>query len=67
MATIHSNEKPVTLNVYCEIWGDMRTIVIERWQGSEVIDSISIHSEEEAEEFVTEFLTSMSTLGWENG
>lgn len=64
MAQIHPNEKTVVLKTYPEIWGDMKSLVVERWQGHEIIDSISIHSDEEAEEFVTQLLHSMSILGW---
>lgn len=65
MANIHPNEMLVTLRAYAEIWGDMKCLVIERWQGGHAIDSLSISNEEEAETFVTDFLHAMTTLGWE--
>lgn len=64
MAQIHATEQPVTLQVYPEIWGDMRSIVIDRLHNDRVMDSMIISSESEAEEFVSAFLRSMSTLEW---
>lgn len=64
MAQIHANERPVRLSVNPEIWGDMKSIVIDREINGHAIDSMTISSESEADEFVEALLAAMNALNW---